>query len=240
MYGVSTYCLIDKPLENALTLLSDVTKVVEVMDDGLHYMDTPDILHSFSFTYYIHAPARTVNIASHLDVIRKASVEVIRHAMDIGADVNAKGVVFHPGFSPWLQERDVSIFQLQKSLIELKKHSEEISMPIFVENMPKSKFFFLQKPDELSYFSDFEFALDVGHAHICGVLDGFLKARVSHLHIHDNKGNADTHGAIGDGTIDFAPVYDLIKKGGAFPILEADSFDGILRSITQFKRNGIE
>ena len=67
-----------------------------------------------------------------------------------------------------------------------------------------------------------------------------LKARVSHLHIHDNKGNADTHGAIGDGTIDFAPVYDLIKKGGAFPILEADSFDGVLRSITQFKRNGIE
>ena len=40
MYGVSTYCLIDKPLENALTLLSDVTKVVEIMDDGLHYMDT--------------------------------------------------------------------------------------------------------------------------------------------------------------------------------------------------------
>ncbi len=239
MYGVSTYCLIDKPLENALTLLSDVTKVVEIMDDGLHYMDTPEILHSFSYTYYIHAPARTVNIASHLDAIRKASVKVIRHAMDMGADADAKGVVVHPGFAPWLQERDVSVFQLHKSLIELKKHSDELSIPVFVENMPKSKYFFLQKPDELSHFSEFEFALDVGHAHICGVLDDFLKVPVSHLHIHDNKGNADSHAAIGDGTVDFAPIYDLIRKEDLCPIIETETFDGVLRSVTQLKRNGI-
>ncbi len=239
MYGVSTFCLIDKPLENALVLLSDVTKVVEVMDDGLHYMDTSEILHSFSFKYYIHAPARTVNIASHLDVIRKASVEVIRHAMDIGADADAVGIVVHPGFAPWLQEKDVSIFQLQKSLIELKKHSEELSIPIFIENMPKSKFFFLQKPDELPYFTDFELALDIGHAHTCGVLEDFMKAPVSHLHIHDNDGNADSHKGIGDGTINFAPVYDLIKKGKACPIIETETFDAVLRSITQMKRNGI-
>ncbi|MDD4127821.1 MAG: sugar phosphate isomerase/epimerase, partial [Methanomicrobium sp.] len=83
MYGVSTYCLIDKPIETALLILADLTSIVEVMDDGLHYLDSPEILESFSYTYYMHSPSRGVNVASHLEPIRKARVEVIRPCISI-------------------------------------------------------------------------------------------------------------------------------------------------------------
>ena len=92
MFGVSTHCLSENPIETALTLLADITSTVEVMDDGLHYLDSPEILESFSFTYYMHAPSRGVNIASHLEPIRKASVEVIYSFVSIEGDLDNEGV----------------------------------------------------------------------------------------------------------------------------------------------------
>ncbi|MBN2733478.1 MAG: sugar phosphate isomerase/epimerase [Methanomicrobiaceae archaeon] len=239
MYGVSTHCLSDKPLDSALVTLADITSIVEIMDDGLHYLDSPEILQSFSFTYYMHAPSRGVNIASHLEPIRKASVEVISHCISIASEVNAKGVVVHPGYFGWISQKDVGIFQLQKSLIEITKLSEEFSTPYFVENMPKWDYFFLQRPEDLSLIADIPFALDVGHANMNGCLEEFLEVDVSHFHIHDNDGLSDSHLAIGDGNIDFAPVYDKIQKGKGCPVIEAGTLDGVIRSIHALKREKI-
>lgn len=240
MYGVSTHCLSDKSLETALLLLSDITSIVEIMDDGLHYLNSPEILESFTFTYYMHAPSRSVNIASHLEPIRKASVEVISHCISIASEVSARGVVVHPGYFSWLSEKDVGIFQLQKSLIELKKISEDCSTPFFIENMPKWDYFFLQTPDDLPLIADIPFALDVGHANINGCLDEFLKTDVSHFHIHDNDGLSDSHLAIGDGNIDFAQVYEKISEGKGCPVIEAGTFDGVIRSIHALNRQRIK
>lgn len=236
MYGVSTHCLLDKPLDKALSLLADITSVVEIMDDGQHFLDSHEILESFSFTYYMHSPSRGVNISSQLEPIRKASVEVIKHCMTVGSMADAKGVVVHPGYFGWHSERDVGIFQLQKSLLEIKKHSDDLSVPFFIENMPKWDYFFLQTPDDLCLFSDLLFALDVGHANMNNCLGDFLKMDVSHFHLHDNDGLSDSHLAVGDGTIDFAPVLKKILENGGCPVIETNSFDAAIRSINALNR----
>ena len=96
MLGVSTNCLHHIPLEEALEALVPVTDMVEVMDDGLHYLESADLLEQYSFDFSLHAPAKGVNIASQLPPIRRASVEVIAASFAIAAEIDALDVQPQP------------------------------------------------------------------------------------------------------------------------------------------------
>jgi sugar phosphate isomerase/epimerase len=100
MFGVSTFCLHHEPLAGALHQLSKITRYVEVMDEGLHFLEDATPLSSFSLHYTIHAPSRGVNIASLLEPIRRASVEVTGQCFEVAADVGAS-VIIHPGYFAW-------------------------------------------------------------------------------------------------------------------------------------------
>lgn len=43
MIGISTCCLMDEPLGEALDRLSEHTGHIEVMDEGLHYAENPEL-----------------------------------------------------------------------------------------------------------------------------------------------------------------------------------------------------
>jgi sugar phosphate isomerase/epimerase len=235
MFGVSTCCLHHLPLPSALEEIGAITDTVEVVDEGLHFLKNTDVLESHNFRYFIHAPARTVNIASQLRPIRRASVEVIVQCFDIAAEVGA-GVVVHPGYCAWQEEREEAIGEFSRSLEELKSAAAERSVTFFVENMPNWGHFFLRTPDELSLLDGVGLALDVGHAHTNGCLEHWLEYPAAHFHLHDNDGKEDTHNAVGDGSIDFAPVMDAVRKNtDATPILEVTTFEGVKRSIEILK-----
>ncbi len=236
MFGVSTCCLHHETLPAALDALGNVTDTVEVVDEGLHFLETAEILETHSFRYFIHAPARTVNIASQLKPIRRASVEVIVQCFGIAAEVDA-GVVVHPGYCAWQENREAAIGELRRSLEELKAAAEERSVTFFVENMPNWGHFFLRTPDELPLIDGLGLALDVGHAHTNGCLDQWLDCPAAHFHLHDNYGKEDTHNTVGDGTIDFAPVMDAVRKNShATPIIEVATLEGVQQSIDILKK----
>jgi hypothetical protein len=44
--GISSYCLIGRPLEESLTILSDMTDLIEVMDEGYHFITDPEVFES--------------------------------------------------------------------------------------------------------------------------------------------------------------------------------------------------
>ena len=96
MFGISTFCLHQEPLTTALDKISSISDHIEVMDEGLHYLENSEPLMSYSAHFSIHAPCRGTNLASLLEPIRRASVEVIEQCFLIAAEVNA-GVVVHPG-----------------------------------------------------------------------------------------------------------------------------------------------
>lgn len=235
MFGISTHCLHHRSLEEALECLSPITDIVEVMDDGFHRLESPDLLFNYDFKYYLHAPARSVNIASQLEPIRKASVEVIGECFSIAGEVDAD-VVLHPGYYAWHMERDLAVLKLKKSMEELKELAENYSITFFVENMPNWEHFFLRSPDELPLFEGIGLALDVGHAHLCGCLEEFLNYPVAHFHLHDNNGKEDSHDTISEGEIDFGPVMDAVSRNSVVPIIEVGSFNGVLKSIEILKK----
>jgi sugar phosphate isomerase/epimerase len=230
MFGVSTFCLHQESLTTALDRISAISDHIEVMDEGLHYLENSELLLSYSTQFSIHAPSRGTNIASILEPIRRASVEVIEKCFLIAAELNA-GVVVHPGYFAWAEERTKAERQLVRSMTDLTCFANEYSVPYFIENMGNWDYFFLKTPDELPLIRDTPFALDVGHAHLNFCLPEFLLLPAGHYHLHDNNGKEDTHMAIGDGTIDFEPVMMAIQKNKVTPVIEVATFEGVIRSI---------
>jgi sugar phosphate isomerase/epimerase len=230
MFGISTFCLHREPLPDALEKLSEITRFVEIMDDGPHYIGNADLLENYSLSYTLHAPSRGVNIASLLEPIRRASVEVTIESFNVAGEVGGS-VVVHPGYFAWEQERSQAEKQYFRSLGELLTAAEDLSVRFFIENMGNWDYFFLRTPDELNLIGDSGFALDVGHANLNHCLPEFLEAHIDHVHLHDNNGDKDTHSPVGEGDIDFRTVMSSIKRDNATIIIEVETFDGVVSSM---------
>jgi len=233
--GVSSYCLIGRPLEECLTILSDMTDLIEVMDEGYHSITDPEVFESYSQDFIIHAPYHGMNIASLFEPIRKASVTVMADCFAVAAEIGAP-VVMHPGYHAWDQEKEEADRQFQKSLGELRDTAADLSLTFWFENMADMNYFHLRTPDDIGLLGDTGFTLDTGHANLNSCLPGFLATRFSHMHIHDNDGRNDTHSAVGDGTIDFRPLIFALKRVGATAVLEVKDLDGVIRSRTALDR----
>jgi sugar phosphate isomerase/epimerase len=230
MYGVSTFCLHQESLVSALDKISSISDYIEVMDEGLHYLESAEPLMSYTQKFSLHAPSRGTNIASLLEPIRKASIEVISQCFSIAAEVNA-GVVIHPGYFAWAEERKKAEQQLKISLSDLSDLGCEYSVQYYIENMGNWDYFFLKTPAELSLIGDTPFALDVGHAHQNHCLREFLAVPAGHYHLHDNFGSEDSHLAIGEGSIDFEPVIRAVQKNKIPPVIEVSTLEGVQKSI---------
>jgi sugar phosphate isomerase/epimerase len=230
MFGISTFCLHQEALTTVLDRISSISDHIEIMDEGLHYLENSDLLLSYSTHFSIHAPCRGTNIASLLEPIRRASIKVIEQCFSIAAEVNA-GVVVHPGYFAWAEERTKAERQLVTSMADLTSLANEYSVQYFIENMGNWNYFFLKTPDELHLIGNTPFALDVGHAHLNFCLAEFLRLPAGHYHLHDNDGKEDLHVSIGDGTIDFEPVMKAIQKNNVMPVIEVATFEGVLKSI---------
>lgn len=205
------------------------------MDDGPHYLSTPVILENYDARFYFHAPCRSVNIASGLEPIRRASVEVLDQCFCVAAEVNAP-VIIHPGYFTWRGEEKRALSQFRQSLDELSRAAEELSVTFFVENMGNWDYFFIRYPSELEIIDGYGLALDIGHAHLNGCLDDFLAVPIAHFHLHDNNGKEDTHAPIGVGTIDFKKVMAVVKKSRIVPIIEVETFMGVETSIATLEK----
>ena len=235
MFGISTFCLHADPLQSALDRLVEVTDYIEVIDEGLHFLQNADRLENYSVKYSIHAPSRGTNLASLLEPIRRASVEVMGQCFAIAAEVNAN-VVVHPGYFAWEEERKEAGIQFVRSREELLDLADEFSVSFSFENMGNWPYFLLKTPEELSLIAGCGFALDVGHAHQNHCLAGFLPVKADHYHLHDNNAADDTHDPVGAGTINFEQVMDAVKKSGVTPVIEVATFEGTLSSIEALKK----
>jgi len=235
MVGVSTYCLLDRPLPEALDRLSEIASLIEVVDEGLHFVHDASLFKSYSADFVLHAPYHGMNIASLFEPIRTATVRVMTDCFAVAAETGA-GVVMHPGYYAWEQERNQADRQFKKSLNELCDAARELSLTFWFENMGDMNFFNLRTPTDLDRIEGCGLALDTGHANLNHCLPAFLQTGFSHMHIHDNDGRRDSHSPVGEGNIDFAPVMAALRRNHASSVIEVKSFDGVLRSIRSLEK----
>ncbi len=230
MIGISTYCLLEEPLPIALDRLSGLTDLIEVMDEGPHFVTDPGLFGSYAGDFVLHAPYHGINIASLFESIRRASVEVMTDCFSVAAEIGA-AVVLHPGYFAWAQEREQADLQFGKSLAELKEFAEDRSVTFLFENMGDMHFFNLRTPEDLGLIDGSGFTLDTGHANLNHCLAGFLDAKFGHMHLHDNDGRRDTHSPVGEGTIDFRAVMAAQRREHATAVIEVRTLDGVRKSL---------
>ena len=235
MIGISTYCLLTEPLPIALDRLSRLTDLIEVMDEGPHFVTDPGLFGSDSGDFILHAPYHGINIASLFESIRRASVEVMTDCFSVAAEIGA-AVVLHPGYFAWAQEREQADLQFGKSLAELKEFAEDRSVTFLFENMGDMHFFNLRTPEDLGLIDGSRFTLDTGHANLNHCLAGFLDTGFEHMHLHDNDGRRDTHSPVGKGTIDFRAVMAAQRRERATAVIEVRSLDGVMQSLRALER----
>jgi len=236
MPGISTCCLMAEPLAAALDRLAPLTDLIEVMDEGPHLINDTGLFESYTQKFVLHAPFHGVNIASLFEPIRRASVQVTVDCFAPAAAIGAIGVVVHPGYYAWEQEKKGADRQFKKSLKELKRAAREHSLTFWFENMGNMNFFNLRTPESLALIGKTGLALDTGHAHLNGCLEAFLKTPFCHMHIHDNSGKSDTHSAIGEGTIDFTPVLKALDRTGATAVLEMKDYPAVVKSLKALEK----
>ncbi|ABN07545.1 Xylose isomerase domain protein TIM barrel [Methanocorpusculum labreanum Z] len=219
--GISTNCVMDLPLERALTILEPLTHLVEIQCDANHSLFRhASVLDKFDLRYTIHAPTADGNIAESFEPIRKASIAVIKETAEIADLVGAKKLVIHPGFCLDPTCRKASVSALHRSIQELGDLQEEFSVRFVMENLGSMDCCFFQNTELIQDLraAGLGLALDVGHANLTGTLDAFLKEKPDHFHLHDNKGMCDEHAACGTGIVDFGKI--LPEIGDATLILE--------------------
>lgn len=231
MPGISTCCLMDESLPAALDHLAPLTDLIEVMDEGPHLITDTGLFTGYTQKFVIHAPFHGVNIASLFEPIRAASVLVTTDCFRRAAAIGAAGIVVHPGYYAWAQEQKAADGQFKKSLRELNSAAREHAVTFWFENMGNMNFFNLRTPEQLPLIGRTGLALDTGHANLNGCLEEFLKIPFCHMHIHDNTGKADTHSAIGEGNIDFMPVFRALGRTGATAVLEMKDFSAVKTSL---------
>ncbi|QYZ79062.1 sugar phosphate isomerase/epimerase [Methanofollis formosanus] len=214
--GCSTYCLMDRPLDEALALLAAETDLVEILSDSLHSLFVHrEVCESFDLAYTVHAPTTDINLATENETMRHASVEAIAGLARICDEVGARRLVIHPGFCMEPSLWQASEEALSRSLHDLATLQDEVSVVLAVENMGSWTCCHFRDPALLPVLDDLGlgFTLDVGHAALTGTLDTFLaEARPVHLHLHDNDGQSDLHAACGSGSIDFSAVMAAVPR----------------------------
>jgi sugar phosphate isomerase/epimerase len=220
----------DRPLEEALDTLAPLTDLIEVMDEGPHFISDTSLFGSYTQKFTLHAPFHGMNIASVFEPVRKASVRVMVDCFMVAAEIGAP-VVMHPGYFAWEQERALSDRQFAKSLGELTAAAADRSVVFWFENMGDMNYFNLRTPADLGLIGDAGLTLDTGHAHLNHCLPAFLETPFRHMHIHDNNGRADSHSPVGSGTIDFRPVMAALRQGHATAVIEVRSFAGVKSSM---------
>lgn len=237
--GISSSCLMDRPLFEALEELSALTDFVEIFSAARHSLSlNPEAAESFELRYTVHTPTSDGNIAEPNEKLRRASLEVLRESAAEADAISAETLVIHPGFCMEPDLWDLSLAALKKSLRDLGRMQEDFSVRFAIENLGSWECCHFRYPDLLADIrgNNLGFCLDVGHANLTGTLAAFLQEKPDHMHLHDNHGVWDEHAAIGSGLINFREVF----SGTAPAVVECMAFEAARDSLEYVRENKLD
>ena len=235
-----------------LERMADECSVWELVDDGNLKLDDDalrrlkEYASTYGFEYSLHAPFTDLNIASLNPEVRRLSLKAVEKAIQKAWKLNAGIVVIHPGFKGALEYffPGKSLQVNLKAIRKLLSLAEELGVRLALENMPKGSWAILSTVEDFEGFFVEEgleglgLALDVGHALTIGQVEAFLKkfkGKISHVHLHDNLGEEDSHLRIGAGKVDWNSTLKALKEAGFNGYLIVESVQQPYQSLKTLK-----
>ena len=180
---------------------------------------------------YVHAPY-VLNVASQNNRIRIPSRKLLQQQVDLAAEIGAKAIIVHGGHVLATDDPAAGIDNWRKCVERL-----DAKLPLFIENTAGGDGAMARTPDRLAQLWDavgefgVGFCLDTCHAFSAGIeLGGVVEritaitGRIDLVHANDSRdafdSGADRHADLGDGTIGFEPIADVVRQSGCAAVLE--------------------
>lgn len=191
----------------------------------------------------VHGPFMDLNPGALEPMVRQATMERFRQTLAMAEWLEARLVVFHPGYEFWRYggRSELWVEACREFWPPLIEQAATQDCPMVLENI------FEDSPDTLKDLLD-AFAspwlghcFDIGHWRLFSkvtMADWFnaLGPHLRHLHLHDNSGDRDAHLAIGEGNIDFAELARLLPCLPEAPCMTLEIHDcpALLRCLDNF------
>lgn len=183
----------------------------------------------------LHAPVADVNLMSPHPGVRAFAEAEIAATLILAAELGAGTVTFHLGYRPAMGvPHDPPWASALEAAQRLRRLARDLGVELCLENDPKLPGAYLwdlvrfrEVLEELSLAG----TLDLGHAWISHGADALahLPILVPHLrvvHLHDNRGEADEHLALGEGGVDVAGAWAILQEV-TNTVIEVKDIDGL-------------
>lgn len=190
----------------------------------------------------VHLPYQ-LDIGSPHGHVREGSCREIEACLEQAAVLDAEKAVIHAESRAWLGAgRRENVFD---SLVRLDSVAADLGIELCAEN-PLRGTVPIDEFDDLFDATDISMTLDTGHARCDGLssveIADFVAEhghRISHMHLNDTQGESDDHLPFGEGTIDFAAIFEALPTGWAGTLsleIKADGFEPIGESKPRLER----
>jgi sugar phosphate isomerase/epimerase len=192
----------------------------------------------------LHAPFMDMNPGAVDPMVRSVTQVRFRQLLNVAAVLRPRVSVFHAAYDRWRYggRKDIWLSNSLDTWRKVMETASNIGMRVGVENV------FDEDPDALSMLineiahPDFGFCFDTGHYNLFTTVTleqwfERLGRHVVEVHLHDNDGKADSHWAVGRGTIDFNRFFELLNRHAAAPVytIEAHDKDDIEMSLERVR-----
>ena len=215
-------------LSNVQRLIDYGADKVELMMDGDKWDEMEHLfptiakeLKALPVGYTVHPPAWDINLTSENRAIREASFHEYRKAIEFANMIGAQHVVIHPGFCFCPSFNKELGQQRAKAYIQqLCEIAKPLNVKLAIENVGYNGSSLFTQEEYTNFLNDVDdtagYLIDIGHAHLNHwAIPETIKAvkeRLVALHIHDNSGTGDDHLPIGEGEIEWGPIFNMLVE----------------------------
>jgi sugar phosphate isomerase/epimerase len=245
--GISTSAYAGDLLPAALEQIAAQAPAAEIRSFGMHTLlsrRNRAEAQKAGLWYSVHGPFGYTGIWDLDEAERLKALDEHRRHIEASAEIGAHLYVVHPDWRTEAGPRDSAVVaQLGRSFETLAGWQQEYGIEILVENMPGAGMSHFTHPGDLD-LRGLGLVLDVGHAGISGCLQDWLddpRARLRHLHVHDNHGendHDDPHLGLGEGVIDVATVMTVAREARATVMLEHADAPAVRTSLAHLRALG--
>lgn len=165
----------------------------------------------------LHGPYVELSPGTRDELIAKVSKYRMQQVYDVAKKMNAKYIVYHNGYYPntysyieWMQNAP----DYWNEFLQDKKKD---NIKIHIENVFEEDYFIINELMEEISDEKTSVCLDVGHVNVYSKVEvkewmRILKKYIKHMHIHNNKGDKDSHLGINKGSLNLLKILDSIKN----------------------------
>ena len=213
-------------------------------------IDFQQKLHEFKGAISVHGacgnPVIDV-IHSEDKKVREVAKQRIFQSLEIVRELKAKSVVFHGNFNPLMQSDErYKLNWIERNAIFWSEVLEKYPSTVVLENVfEPTPEMFRTLLDEVNS-SRLKICLDMGHINVwskvpVGEWIAVLGEDIRCMHIHDNKGDTDSHLVSGKGTINWQEFSDLIAKYQIDPdiVFEVKTLETMIQSLKYFREENV-